>query len=63
MLEFLGFQTINHLKSESLLYRDTCSNTLNRSPGSPALLSRQLVLSEQLAILSKQQLRKLGYLA
>jgi hypothetical protein len=46
-----------------MLYRDTCSNTLNRSPAVLAILSRQLLLSEHMAILSRQQLRKLGHLA
>jgi hypothetical protein len=45
-----------------MLYRDICSNTLNRSPAVQAILSRQLVLSEHLAIMSRQQIRRLGHL-
>jgi hypothetical protein len=46
-----------------MLYRDTCSNALNRSPTVLVILSRQLLLSEHMAILSRQQLRRLGHLA
>jgi hypothetical protein len=70
--EIVGFRTgsIKPLGSVKLafhdgfymLYRDTCSNTLNRSPAVLAILSRQLLLSEHMAILSRQQLRGLGHL-